>query len=63
MIERRESSSVNVEVRVNLDRGDLETHCLEQEAGRRGNDALADARDDTSRDENVLLDHAEFALE
>jgi len=57
VIKRGQGASINVQVGVNLDRGDLETHGLEQETSRGGNDALADARDDTSGDENVFLDH------
>lgn len=57
VIEGGEGAGINVEVGVNLDRGDLETHCLEEETGGGGDNTLADTRDDTSGDENVLLDH------
>ena len=57
MIKRGQSSSIDVEVGVNLDRGNLETHSLEQETSGGGNDTLANTRDDTTRDDNVFLDH------
>ena len=47
---------VNVEVRVDFDGGDLEAQRLEQHARAAGDDALADAGDDTAGDEDVL-DH------
>lgn len=57
VIQWRKGSSIDVEVGINLDRGDLETHGLEEETSGRGDNTLADTGDDTSRDENVLLDH------
>lgn len=66
VIERRKSPSIDVEVRVDLDRGDFEPHSLEQQPGGRGDDTLADARDNASRDEDVLfvpLEHDEAPRE
>ena len=60
MVKRRQGPGIDVEVRIDLDGGDLETHGLEQQTGGRGNDTLADARDDTTRDEDVLFDHFYF---
>lgn len=60
VIQWRKGSSIDVEVGINLDRGDLETHGLEEETSGRGNNTLADTRDDTSRDEHVLLDHCGY---
>ena len=44
---------VDVEVRVDLDRGDAETERLEQQARAARDDPLADAGDDTARHQNV----------
>lgn len=60
MIKRGQGAGIDVQVRVDLDRGDLKTHGLEQETSGRGDDTLADARDDTTRDEDVLFDHLEI---
>lgn len=54
MIQRVHETGVNVQVGIDLDGGNAQTHALEEGAGARGNDALADTRDHTTRNNNVF---------
>ena len=45
---------IDIHVRVDLDRRDLQANGLEQQARGRGYDALSDATDNTARDEYIL---------
>jgi hypothetical protein len=54
VLRRCHSSGINVHVRIDLDARNLETNGLEQQSGGRGNDALSNAGDDSSRYQNIL---------
>mmetsp|Transcript_4320 Transcript_4320/g.13342 ORF Transcript_4320/g.13342 Transcript_4320/m.13342 type:complete len:644 (-) Transcript_4320:155-2086(-) len=54
VLEWRHRARVHVDVWVDLDRGYAVPRRLDEHPDRRGGDALADARDDATRDENVL---------
>src|SRR5215211_7910041 len=54
VLERAHRARVDVQVRVELLRLDAQAARLEQAAQRSGHDALAERRDDTARDEDVL---------
>lgn len=49
-----EGQLTDVQVRVNLDGGDLEPHGFQQQAGGGCDDPLADAAHASPRDQNVL---------
>lgn len=54
MLVRGEGASVNVDVGVDLDGGDMQPAGLEDGADAAGDDPLADARDHPTRDQDVL---------
>jgi len=54
MVQRAERACVNVQVGVDLDGRDPEAKRFEERASGRGDDALANAGNNSTRDENVL---------
>lgn len=54
MFIRRERSGVNVDVRIDLDRGDSQVARFEQHADTGRDDTFTDATDDTTSDQNVF---------
>jgi hypothetical protein len=54
MIQRAHQTSINVEIRIDLDRCDTEAQALQQCTSAGSNHTLADPRDNTTRDNNIL---------